>query len=826
MSGKHVHLVLMCALLWAGQFALAQPLINEFCAANLNDYQMNDGFAPEYKDWIELYNSTSEEMDIGGYWLSDDVNNPQMWSIPAGTTLDPFGFLVIAASGYADYNPDALVLMSANFKLRQTAGEDVVLSSPEGVVLEYYDFADLGPNKANHCYARQTDGSENWRITTNPTPGTSNMGVMRLAYAVVPDITPEPGFYSGDLTVIIDVSGAGGTIYYTTDGSLPNNQSAVYDQGITLSESTSIRAIFYPEDPDLLPSFVSTHTYLIDEPAMNLPVVCLAGSDLLTGVWSTSIKESVLEYFDTEGNLICTGHGETDEHGNDTNAYNQRGFDYVNQDEMGYEHHLSHAFFPHSERAEFQRLIFRAAGDDQYPQGYQGAQLREATIQEQCIKGELHLDCRSVHTVAVYFNGNFRGVYHIREKVDDLDYLKYYYGVSSGDVDYIKTWGGTWNEYGSSDDWNDLVADLESTNACDSLDLIDITNQIDIQSFTDFYIINSFLNNTRWLNWDNSWWHTTGENGVAIPWRYALWDLDSFGDDVINYTGIPNMSVYAYPCDFLTMGDPGGQGHIPLIKKLFESEAFTTQFVNRYHELLNTTLSFESLSQTLDSLENLMLPDMTYHCERWGGSVSEWQENVNDLRTFFEQRCDTIGALVDICWPLDFENGINFTLQIEGDGSVFMNGVNYTTDDTPANLSFDCTSDMNLEAFDGTDYFTHWEVNSGFIDLDDPANPIISFSLSQDILLTAHFEEIISFNALDKAQLQTYPNPADDEVHIVAGDLMNTAILMDISGRIMDQFAVNNYQFNVPVSHLPNGLYYVQIQWAEGIKKLPVVVSH
>ena len=37
----------------------------------------------------------------------------------------------------------------------------------------------------------------------------------------------------------------------------------------------------------------------------------------------------------------------------------------------------------------------------------------------------------------------------MREKTDDHDFTDYYYDQDKNNIQYLKTWGGTWTEYGS-----------------------------------------------------------------------------------------------------------------------------------------------------------------------------------------------------------------------------------------------------------------------------------------------------------------------------------------------------------------------------------------
>ena len=53
--------------------AFGQLVINEFSAANKSHLVDNYGDTP---DWIELYNSSTSDIDLSGYFISDNLSDP------------------------------------------------------------------------------------------------------------------------------------------------------------------------------------------------------------------------------------------------------------------------------------------------------------------------------------------------------------------------------------------------------------------------------------------------------------------------------------------------------------------------------------------------------------------------------------------------------------------------------------------------------------------------------------------------------------------------------------------------------------------------------
>src|SRR5439155_771074 len=50
-------------------------------------------------NWIELKNQTNGVVNVGGWWLSHDVNNRMEWQIPAGTAIPANGYISFTQSG-------------------------------------------------------------------------------------------------------------------------------------------------------------------------------------------------------------------------------------------------------------------------------------------------------------------------------------------------------------------------------------------------------------------------------------------------------------------------------------------------------------------------------------------------------------------------------------------------------------------------------------------------------------------------------------------------------------------------------------------------------
>ncbi len=139
-------------------------VINEFLAKNDS---ANTDESGEYDDWLELYNPTSEDIFLGGIYLTDDPNNLTKYQFP-------FGGVAIAANGYLlvwcdnDLNQPGI---HTNFKLDSDKEYIALVASDGTTTIDSVSFSAQSPDIS---YGRNPDGENSWEYFPEPTPGFSN----------------------------------------------------------------------------------------------------------------------------------------------------------------------------------------------------------------------------------------------------------------------------------------------------------------------------------------------------------------------------------------------------------------------------------------------------------------------------------------------------------------------------------------------------------------------------------------------------------------------------------------------------------------------------
>ena len=118
--------------------------ISEFVASNSNGLRDENG---DFSDWIEIFNSGTNTVNLDGWFLTDTEGNLTRWRFPA-TNLPPSGFLVVFASGKDRAVPGAPLHTDFNLS---AGGEYLALVRPDGMTVAS-EFAPFPEQVSNISY--------------------------------------------------------------------------------------------------------------------------------------------------------------------------------------------------------------------------------------------------------------------------------------------------------------------------------------------------------------------------------------------------------------------------------------------------------------------------------------------------------------------------------------------------------------------------------------------------------------------------------------------------------------------------------------------------
>ncbi|MEN8681611.1 MAG: lamin tail domain-containing protein, partial [Akkermansiaceae bacterium] len=139
--------------------------ITEFMAINGGTLRDEDG---DTSDWIELFNSGPESVNLDGYFLTDDESARTKWRLPA-TSIESGAFLLVFAS-----EKDRAVVgaeLHTNFKIAD--GDYLGLIAPDGttVIAEFGSAADPLPAQFEDVsYGLMQKGNRTQSVLIGPGP--------------------------------------------------------------------------------------------------------------------------------------------------------------------------------------------------------------------------------------------------------------------------------------------------------------------------------------------------------------------------------------------------------------------------------------------------------------------------------------------------------------------------------------------------------------------------------------------------------------------------------------------------------------------------------
>lgn len=591
--------------------------ISEVMSANASYLK---GAYGKTSDWAELYNGTDKPVNLKDYTFSTDSGALGEFTLP-DQTLAPGGYCVILLS-------EKEISLSGYSRLPVNLSSDgeCIYLSKDGKVIDYSVLPNL---PADMAYGRE-NGIGSFACLSSPTPGGQNAGKVELSAA--PSALTAQGSYSAAVDVTLSGSG---TVYYTTDCTTPTNASTRYTGPIRLEKTTVLRAIAY--EPGKLPSEVVDLTYVVNG-GHNLPAVSLVAEpeDLWseeTGIyakgpnagdtypyfganfWKDWEKKASVSLFETDGSGFSVKCG-LSIFGAYSRGSEKKAFSLNFRDVYG-AGSLDYALFGDAGLHSYEAFILRCSGQDAFY-----SRIRDVLLTS-LVADKTTVAVQKYRPVVLYLNGEFWGVYFIREKANE-NYVAGNYNADVKDVTLAEFNGTSSSQYTALVNYaatHDLSVQTHYEYVC---------SQMDVENYTDFMIAQMYIANT---DIDNIRFFKTPD----IKWTWLFYDTDlSFSS-----AGYNTLKDYTNP-----NGTGSGSLSTKLINALLKNPEFRENFIRRFAWQIENIWSVENVSVRADELENLLKEDMKLDCDRWKYSYSGWQGSVNYLRKFPAERTPKITGFV------------------------------------------------------------------------------------------------------------------------------------------------------------------------------------
>jgi hypothetical protein len=623
-----------------------------------------------------------------------------------------------------------------------------------------------------------------------------------------PRFSRTGGYYEGPFELKLEAEGAYTKIYYTLDGSEPTTDDLVYDAPISIHsrrgepavlayqqemsprwvppvgdvfQATVVRArVFDKNGKNSSPTV--THTFIVDETKRyTLPVVSLTTNpdyffDYEYGIyvmgraydelydpnpdlnpWERTANYKLygeewqrpihIEFFEPNGELGFSQDAGVRIQGTATRERPQKSLriyasDYDRQNDT-----INYELFPGLMNPitgepvnSFKTVVLRNGGSD-----WGFTLFRDAFMQS--LVSHMLINTQAQRPVVVFLDGEYWGIYNLRERADEY-YLASYYNLDPSEI-VVMEGNGALNagSLGDGQPYFDMLDFIREYDITDTENYAHIQTQMDVKNYIDYQIAEIYLNNTNWPHANVKFWRKKIDGydpdapyGHDGRWRWIIYDTDfGFGFDgrelAVEHNNLLNAT---HP----ELHEWAGE----LFSSLLENPEFRTAFINRFADQLNTSFTPSQVIDRIDQMQAAREPEIAEMIRRWRGSdatVEQWHNSVDLLRYFGENRPGFVRQHIIDYFGL---SGVaNVTLNTdETMGHILINSIAITSDtpgiENPTSWTGIYFQDVpiTITAVPEPGYrFVRWEGIPQF----DPTAETITITLTNDLSLRAIFED-------------------------------------------------------------------------------------
>ncbi|MFC1898267.1 CotH kinase family protein [Candidatus Cloacimonadota bacterium] len=635
----------------------------------------------------------------------------------------------------------------------------------------------------------QPDGSSNLFFFFEPTPGSSNTTSSYGGISSEPVIETEAGFYEDPVIISISGSGTGETIYYSLNGAVPSDTSSVsyiYTGQFQIDSTTTLRARSF--QPGFVPSKTITKTFLLNTDHY-LPVISLTTDpynffdynygiyalgpnasptypNLGANFWQDWERPVHLEMFEEDNSLVLNTDCGIKIFGYYSRWFPQKSLALFARGQYG-DNSFEHQIFEDKPYSSFQSIVLRNSGGD-----WLWTNIRDGFMADNL--QDTNLSYQAFRPAVCYLNGEYWGIYNIREKLNEHFYASNF-GVDPDNIDYLEN-----NReviIGEATYYNQMMDYIDTHDLSIQEYYDQVCTMMDMDNFISFYVAQMWYNNTDMPAANVKYWR---ERTPDAKWRWQIYDLD-LGMGMIHGNDL-NMLDY-----MLSEVHWGGEYRNEpwstyLFRRLVENNSFVEQLVNCFADYMNTIFDEEYLGTKVDDTFDYLYQEMEHHMIRWEGDFSSWYNNERLVMKWFADGDPSRNDYMEqyIIEEFNFPGTANIYLDIEpyNSGTVQVNTLEIS--EAPWDGTYFQTNPVTLTGL----FVPGWEFAGWTGDVNSNSAEI-SLDMVQDYSLIAWFEPAT-----------VVPNPiAINEINYNSSPDFDVDDWIEIYNATTEDIDMSNWQF-------------------------------
>ena len=657
-----------CKVTVKGSIPTAENIvINEIQSANI-DMFVDPSF--NYGGWVELYNPTDKAVSLNNLYISDDEENFKKYNLGRNRGVIPSkGYKVLWFDHCNNQFPSQI-----DFKLDYDGGT-IYISDTEGKLITSQDFSVAVPRTS---YARIAEGSEEWGITAEPTPGKSNTtSTFSEERLDAPIIDREAGLFTSPFSFNVEIP-TGATLRYTTNGTTPtltNGQTST-DGRFYVNYTTTYRFRLFEEGK--LPSQVITRSFIYEDRDYMLPIISV-------------VTDPINLYDDSLGVYVRgvngrTGNGQSSPCNWNMDWDRPVNFEYIipgegmviNQEvdfamcggwSRAWEPHsfklkaakiyeglnsIDYPFFEEKPYLKHKTLQIRNGGNDTQ------CRIKDAALQAIVHSSGLDVEGQSTQPVMHFINGEYKGMLNMREP-NNKHYAYANWGIDTDEMDQFEMSpdSGYVQMEGTREaflEWYELSKD-----AADESTYEDIRNLVDIDEYINYMAVEFYLGGLDWPQNNIKGFRPRIENG---RFRFVLFDLDGALNTTSPFYTFEGKQNYRF--DYIY--DLGGHlteeiELVTIFLNMLSNDTFRKQFIDTYCLVSGSVFEPNRCNAIIDQMAARIEAALAYEYLSPYGTA-------NSLKSSLASRQDMmINALIDynrMQLAQEMKQAVSITSNVEG----------------------------------------------------------------------------------------------------------------------------------------------------------------
>jgi len=553
--------------------------------------------------WIALYNNGKETINLRDFTLTTDESSKEMFRLE-NKELRPGQFYFVMASG--DTTLSTNQFKHANFTLGQTQS---LYLYKDDIVQDAMFIADI---PIGFSFGRSSNNG--FYYFENPSPGRLNSNG-RIGISAMPVASIAPGVFNDIDNLRVELSG-GGQLFYTLDGSEPTRNSRVYNGPFSLSKTTVIRAISIEDGMQV--SGIFTGSYIINEnhtlPVLSISIPPNSFRTVLASGGSNVAYKSHAELFE-DGELSFAIDCGLRLFGGAARWLPKRSFALRFSNQFG-PRRLHHQVFENREARTYRTLTVRSGSQDAV----------YSMIRDELATGVMDdfgtVSVLAYKAVILYINGEYWGIYFIRENMGD-HYVANNFNVSQEGVNIVRVDGVL--SSGTSADYRYMVNFIRNNDMRNARNYEYAKTLLDIDNFIDFWIgqiytTNNDIVNMRFFN------HPNLDDGRIKMMFYDFdWAMYWHDSNHFNFMMRPSgLSALGYDNS--------------IMRGLMQNTDFRKRFLDRMVWNMNNVWTDENVMNKFNELIALIEPEMPRNQARWNNTMKQWHDSTAYLENYITRR--------------------------------------------------------------------------------------------------------------------------------------------------------------------------------------------